>query len=125
MFYMKMTRPYMVLLAMMAGWLNRHQQDMINYLKEENEILREKLGTKRLILSDEQKKRLARLAKNIGHRALSEICGVFSPGTLLKWHRMLVPHFLSFTTMLPFYLPPRAYRCKSNYTLWPDRYCST
>ena len=36
-----------MLLVMMAGWLNRHQQDVIEYLKEENKILREKLGAKR------------------------------------------------------------------------------
>jgi len=84
------TRPLTILLMMLAGWLNRHQQDMIDYLKEENKILREKLGTKRLILTDEQRKKLAILAKNIGRKALSEICGVFSPDTLLKWHRMLV-----------------------------------
>ncbi len=28
----------------LAGWMNRHQQDVTMYLKEENEILREKLG---------------------------------------------------------------------------------
>ncbi len=35
-----------LLLTMLAGWINRHQQDMIVYLKEENKILREILGTK-------------------------------------------------------------------------------
>ena len=79
-----------MLLAMMAGWLNRHQQDMIDYLKVENAILKEKLGKKRIILSDDQKRKLAVLAKNIGRKALSGICGVFSPDTLLKWHRILV-----------------------------------
>jgi len=27
-----------------AGWLNRHQEDVIDYLQEENRILREQLG---------------------------------------------------------------------------------
>jgi len=40
-----------MLLMMPAGWINRHQQDVITYLKEENKILREKLGTKRILLS--------------------------------------------------------------------------
>jgi hypothetical protein len=44
------TRPWTMLLMMMAGWLNRHQQDVIEYLREENKILREKRGTKRGIL---------------------------------------------------------------------------
>ncbi len=38
-------RPMGMLLMMLAGWVNRHQQDVITYLKEENKILREKLGT--------------------------------------------------------------------------------
>jgi hypothetical protein len=31
---------------MLAGWINKEQQHMIEYLKEENKILREKLGKK-------------------------------------------------------------------------------
>jgi len=32
-----------MLMVMLAGWINRHQQDMIEYLKAKNKILREKL----------------------------------------------------------------------------------
>ncbi len=32
-----------------AGWLCRHQQAVIEYLKEENRVLREKLGKKRVL----------------------------------------------------------------------------
>ena len=46
------TRPWTMLLMMLAGWLNRHHQDVIEYLKEENKILREKIGKKRIILND-------------------------------------------------------------------------
>jgi hypothetical protein len=45
-----------MLLVMMAGWLNRHQQDVIEYVKEENKILREKLGNKRILLNDRRQK---------------------------------------------------------------------
>ncbi|MDH4201353.1 MAG: integrase core domain-containing protein [Phycisphaerae bacterium] len=84
------TRPWTMLLMMMAGWLNRHQQDVIEYLREENKILREKLGTKRIILNDNQRMRLARLGKRIGRKVLSEACSVFSPDTILMWHRKLI-----------------------------------
>jgi hypothetical protein len=40
--------PLQVLLAGLAGWLNRHQQDVIAYLVEENRILKEQLKGKRL-----------------------------------------------------------------------------
>jgi hypothetical protein len=36
-------RPFTVLFTMLAGWVNRHQQDVIEYLKTENTILRAKL----------------------------------------------------------------------------------
>ena len=56
------TKPWMMLVAMMAGWLNRQQQDALEYLKEENKILRDELlkatGKKRILLSDAQRRRL-------------------------------------------------------------------
>jgi len=79
-----------MLLMMLAGWINRHQQDMIDYLKEENKVLREKLGKKRLLLNDDQRRRLAVLAHKLGRKALEGICEVFSPDTLLRWHRNLI-----------------------------------
>ena len=36
----------------LAGWMNRRQQEAIEYLRMENRILREKLGHKRPILNE-------------------------------------------------------------------------
>ena len=36
------------LMLIFAGWVNRSQQDVIEYLQEENRVLREQLGGKRL-----------------------------------------------------------------------------
>jgi len=83
-------QPMGMLLMMLAGWLNRHQQDVIEYLKEENKILREKLGTKRILLNDHQRMRLARLGKRLGRKVLADACSLFSPDTILGWHRRLV-----------------------------------
>jgi len=83
-------KPMDMLLMMLAGWINRHQQDVITYLKEENKVLREKLGTKRILLNDNQRIRLARLAKRLGRAILKDACCAFSPDTLLKWHRTLI-----------------------------------
>ncbi len=83
-------RPMTMLLVMLAGWINQHQQDVIEYLKTENAILKEKIGKKRIILSDQQRRTLAVLAKKISFKGLNEICGVFSPDTLLRWHRELI-----------------------------------
>ncbi len=54
-------KPISMLLVMLTAWMNRHQQDVIEYLKEENKILREKLGGKRILLNDDQRIRLMRL----------------------------------------------------------------
>ena len=88
------TKPWVVLVSMMAGWINRQQQDALMYLKEENKILRDELlkatGKKRIILNDSQRRRLAILAKKLGRKALSDITCAFSPDTILLWHRKLV-----------------------------------
>ena len=48
---------------MLAGWMNRHQQQVIEYLQEEVRVLKELHGNKRLKFTDEQRTRLARKGK--------------------------------------------------------------
>jgi hypothetical protein len=45
-----------VLIAMVAGWLQRHQQQVITYLYEENRILKAELGGRRLRLTDMERR---------------------------------------------------------------------
>ena len=52
-------RPWQLLLLILAGWINRDQQDAIEYLLTENQVLREKLGKHRILLNDDQRRRLA------------------------------------------------------------------
>jgi putative transposase len=56
--------PFRLLLISLAGFLNQEQQDVIEYLHEENCILREQLGGKRLRFNDDQRRRLAVRARN-------------------------------------------------------------
>jgi hypothetical protein len=42
-----------------AGWMNRRQQEAIEYLRVEARILRERIGHERLVLNESQKRRLA------------------------------------------------------------------
>jgi len=83
-------QPWHLLVLGMAGWVNRQQQQVIEYLITENQVLKEKLGKKRIILSDNQRRRLAVKGKILGRKALSEISTVFTPDTILGWHRKLV-----------------------------------
>jgi transposase InsO family protein len=73
-----------------AGWVNQHQQDVIEYLQEENRALREQLGEKRLRFTDRQRRRLAVKAKAIGRKRLFEIGTLVTPDTLFRWYRELI-----------------------------------
>ena len=83
-------KPWRLFLIILAGWINRHQQDLIECLEAENWVLREKLGRKRLLLSDDQRRRLAVKGKVLGRRAPQEIATIVTPDTILRWHRELV-----------------------------------
>jgi transposase InsO family protein len=78
------------LMLTFAGWVNRSQQDVIEYLQEENRVLREQLGGKRLRFTDQQRRRLAAKAKSIGRKGLLEIGALVTPDTLLRWYLRLV-----------------------------------
>ena len=47
----------------LAGWINREQQEVIEYLRTENQVLKEKLGKQQILLSDDQRRRLASKGK--------------------------------------------------------------
>jgi hypothetical protein len=47
-----MPLPLQFLLFLFAGWVSRHQQEMIEYLQEENRVLREQLSGKRAVALD-------------------------------------------------------------------------
>jgi putative transposase len=51
--------PWQLFLLILAGWINHREQEIIEYLRTENRVLREKLGKKRILLNDDQRWRLA------------------------------------------------------------------
>jgi putative transposase len=73
-----------VLIAV-AGWMNHQQQDAIDYLREENRILRQQLGGRRLRLNDAQRRRLASKAKRLGRKMLAAVATLVTPETLLTF----------------------------------------
>jgi putative transposase len=79
-----------VLLAMLAGWIQRHQQQVITYLQAENRVLKAQLGGRRLRLTDADRRRLAALAHPLGRTRLQEITTIATPETLLRWYRRLI-----------------------------------
>ena len=83
-------QPFHLIIIALAGWLSRHQQTVIDYLIEENHVLKEQLKGQRLRFTDEQRIRLAVKAKALGRRALDELETLVTPATLLAWHRKLI-----------------------------------
>jgi len=90
--------PGQLLLFALAGWMNRQQQAAIEYLREENRVLREQLGGKRLQFTDDQRRRLAAKAKALGRKALDELATLAAPETLLAWHRALIARKWDFSS---------------------------
>ena len=79
-----------VLLVALAGWVNRHQLDIIDYLRAENRVLKEHLGGRRLRLTDAQRRRLAAKGHGLGRRVLRDVATLVTPDTILRWHRRLI-----------------------------------
>src|SRR5262245_29285184 len=82
--------PLAFFLLLLSGWVNRQQQAVINYLLEENRILRAERGRRRLRLTDDQRRRLAVKGKALGRRRLGDIADIVTPDTILRWYRRLV-----------------------------------
>ena len=82
--------PWQLYFLILAGWVNRQQQIVIDYLRTENQVLREKLSKKRILLNDDQGRRLAVKGKVLGRKLLDEIGTLFTPDTILRWHRQLI-----------------------------------
>ena len=82
--------PWHLLIYIGASWVNRHQQDAIDYLRTENQILREKLGKRRILLNDDQRRRLAVKGQVLSRRVLKQLISVATPDTLLRRHRELI-----------------------------------
>jgi putative transposase len=70
--------------------MNQRQQSVIEYLREENRVLREQLGDRRLRFTDDQRRRLAVRAKGLGRKLLLEIATLVTPRTLLAWNLKLI-----------------------------------
>jgi len=82
--------PLQVLISTVAGWMNRRQGEILEYLIEENRVLKEQLKGKRLRLTDDQGRRLAAKGKRLGRRLLMQVATIVTPDTILRWHHRLI-----------------------------------
>ena len=61
--------PFQFVVIAIAGWINQRQVQTIDYLREENRVLREQLGERRMRFNDDQRRRLAAKAKSLGRKS--------------------------------------------------------
>ena len=78
--------PWQFYFVILAGWVNQQQQQVIEYLRTENQVLKEKPGKRGILLNDDQRRRLAVKGKILGRKALQEIGTMVTPDTILRWH---------------------------------------
>src|SRR5215831_9479106 len=82
--------PFPFLVISVASWINQRQQQVIEYLIEENRVLREQMGNRRMRFTDNQRCRLAAMAKKLSRKILTQVATIVTPQTLLAWHRKFV-----------------------------------
>ena len=83
---------FRLLVIMVAGWISREQASAIAYLVEENRVLREQIEKtgRRLLLTDDQRRRLAAKGEPLGRKVLEAVATIVAPDTILRWHRELI-----------------------------------
>ena len=89
--------PWHLLLIAVSGWINREQQSALEFQHAEIRVLLELLGKKRLVLNDDQRRRLAVKGSVLGRKRLAELVTIFTPDTILRWHRKLVAEKWDYT----------------------------
>ena len=77
-------------LLFLAGWIHRRQQEAVEYLLAENRVLREKLGKKRILLNDDQQRRLAVKGKILGRKMLEQLATIVTKDTILPIRRCAI-----------------------------------
>ncbi len=80
-------QPWHLAFVALSSWVNQRQQQIIEFQNAEIEALLKKLGTKRILLTDDQRRILAVKGKALGRKALMELTTIVTPDSILRWHR--------------------------------------
>lgn len=78
------------MLIVLSEYVRREQEKQIEYLQVECQILRETIGGNRVLLTDDQRRRIAVKGKALGRRQLEEVAIIAQADTVLRWHRELI-----------------------------------
>ena len=83
-------QPWQLLLIILASWVHREQQKVIEFYQAQFAAMMKTQGKKRLLFSDDERRLLAVKGKSLGRKALMELTTIVTPDTILRWHRNLV-----------------------------------
>lgn len=83
-------QPWQLLLTILSGMIHHRQQQIIDFQSSEIEALLIKMGKKRILLTDDQRRILAVKGKALGRKTLQQLTTIVTPDTILRWHRELV-----------------------------------
>ncbi len=83
-------QPWQLFIVTFAGWVNRHQQKVIDDVVDENRVLKGQLRGRRLRLTDDERRRLAAKGKVLGRKVLAEVATIVTPDTIMAWYRRLI-----------------------------------
>jgi len=83
-------QPFQIVFAALSEFIRQEQEKVIEYLQLENQILREKIAAKRVLLNDDQRRLLAVKGKSLGRQQLAKIATIAQADTILRWHRELI-----------------------------------
>ena len=90
--------PLHLIVAALFGWFEREQREVIEFLREENRVLKAQLHGRRLRLNDDQRRRLAVIGQRLGRRILADVATMVTPDTILRWHRELIARKWTYAT---------------------------
>ena len=93
--------PLRLLVASLIGWLQRDQHEVIEYLREENCVLKAQLRNQRVRLTDDERRRLAVLGARLGRRLLVKVATIVTPDTILRWHRQHIARKWTYSKRRP------------------------
>ena len=83
-------KPWQLFFLILSGWVNRRQQEIIEFQNAQIQALIEKMGRKRILLTDEHRRVLAIKGKALGRKTMMELTTIVTPDTILRWHRRLI-----------------------------------